>query len=143
MDYLKFYQNCNNEKSCIGLFIKFYFNDYMVCIECDRSNKISAKKNSFKIFQCNNCNINFSIFKNTVFANSHVDFRKWLYIFHITMTSSKHITSLSVSKKINVSYKTAYRMLTKVRKTLREKNFKLISVILEINDNIITGKLTN
>lgn len=146
MNYLEFNEKCGSESNCINLFIKIYYYNGLYCAFCKRNEQLSVRNNTFKMFQCNHCNKSFSIFNNTPFYNTHIDFRKWLYIFHSLTGSSTHKYSShnQLSNEINATRKTIWRMTSQLKKIFKDQEAKkLIGVLLEINDKILNGYLIN
>jgi transposase-like protein len=127
-----------SEESCIKLFVKLYYFNIILCNKCESDLHVSSKLNSFKAYQCNKCNASFSVFTNTPFANTHVPIQKWLYAFCLITSSHKRITARQLSISISVSYKTAWKILYKLRRILKTPSLqKFVGVLLEMNDTIM------
>ncbi len=94
--------------------------------------KIQASHNSF------------SIFKGTIFERSHVSFRKWLYAIHMVINAKKSVSTCQVSREIGGDYRTAWRMMHKIREAMANNNStkELFKSIVEINETYVGGKLT-
>lgn len=57
-------------------------------------------QSSFPILQ--NCKSEFSALKGTVFWNTHLDLRMWLYAMNLVIVSRKGISALQLKRELDV-----------------------------------------
>ena len=105
------------EKSAIRYYTKVRYPSGIRCNHCG-SSKVYQEKKRIKIFSCNDCKGTFSIFKGTAFEKSSTDFRKWLYIIHQFSNNNKNLSAFQLQHELNITYKTAWRMLRQIRLSL-------------------------
>ncbi|OJV54143.1 MAG: hypothetical protein BGO31_12365 [Bacteroidetes bacterium 43-16] len=141
MDFLELMERFPTEEHVIQYFIKVRYNNKPTCNHCS-SEKVSRRTDKSKVFRCNDCQNDFSIFKDTMFEDTYTDLRKWMYAIHLFLNAKKGISGLQLKREIKVTYKTAWRMLHKIRAAMSNKgafdsNF---FPIVEIDETYIGGK---
>lgn len=142
MIFSQFLEKCNTELHCIDLFIEIYYQNKLDCPLCHCASGTPSRKTTTQ-FQYNCCNKSFSIFHNTIFMKSHIDFRKWLYAFYLLSSSAKNITANHLASRIKVNSCTAWRLISQLKKALNTRDTKLIGTLIEINDKISNNYLTH
>lgn len=88
--------------------------DGVSCPHC-RSTSIDARKAREEFYDCRECHAHFSVRTGTVFENSEVKLRKWIYAIYLLMTSRKSISSMQLGEEIGVPQKTAWFILHRLR----------------------------
>jgi len=142
MDVFSFFEKFPTELSVIEYFIKIRYTDKKeaVCPHCGSVGRTSHRKDMPKKFQCNSCNNSFSVFKDTIFEKSDTDLRKWFYAIHLMLNSKKGISGYQLQREIKVTYKTAWRMLKKIREAMSNEELALFQEISEIDETYVGGK---
>ncbi len=102
----------DTEQKCIDHFAKVRWPDGAQCLRCNSSR---IYKRSDGQFRCGDCRYTFSVRKGTVFEGSNIPLRKWYAAVWLTTNSPKGISSYQLARTIDVSQKTAWRMLTRLR----------------------------
>ena len=159
MTFFEFLEKFPTELACIEYYIKVRYGNEVKCNHCGCKHSVYHIAKYPKNFICFNCKNTFSIFKGTIFEKSCTDLRKWLYAIHLILNSKKAISALQLKREIGVTYKTAWRMLHKIREAMKnEKNdnnqdndnnndnggfSKLLEGIVEIDETYIGGKAEN
>ncbi|MDR0499598.1 MAG: IS1595 family transposase, partial [Holophagales bacterium] len=92
---------------------------------------------------CNECRKDFTIRIGTIFHRSHIPLHKWLYAMYLIVTARKGISSLQLSKEIGVTQKTAWFLLSRIRKACGNQTKKLLSGIIEADETYIGGREKN
>jgi len=142
MDVFSFFEKFPTELSVIEYFIKVRYADKReaTCSNCGSVGRTSHRKDTPKKFQCNSCNNSFSVFKDTIFEKSDTDLRKWFYAIHLMLNSKKGISGYQLQREIKVTYKTAWRMLKKIREAMSNEELALFQEISEIDETYVGGK---
>lgn len=126
------------------IILRKYKNGYK-CPKCGLKKNVYRQNYNRRFLYCNNCKYEFSALKGTIFENTHLDLRMWLYVKMLLEVSSKRgssrqyylhkmfgmsqqlakeairqidiekITAMSLKKELGISYQSAYRILDKVR----------------------------
>ncbi|MGD9637934.1 MAG: IS1595 family transposase [Alphaproteobacteria bacterium] len=140
MNFFDFIKKFPTEEAIIDYFIKIKYGDEIVCPKCGTNHKIYQKTTRKKVFDCNSCHNSFSIFKGTIFEKSSTDLRKWFYAIHLMLNSKKGISGLQLQREIDVTYKTAWRMLKQIRIAMGNVDNNYFEAMVEIDETYVGGK---
>lgn len=147
MNFFTFLKKFPTENKIIDYFIKVRYKN-IKCNHCGH-NKVYAysSEDKKKFFRCGACNRDFSIFKNTIFEKSSTDLRKWFFAIHLFLNGKKGISALQLQREIDVTYKTAWRMLHKIREAMgnrkKDDDDDFMGGIIEIDEVYLGGKAEN
>lgn len=114
--------------------------DGVCCPACSGKERITPRKNGY--YRCNACKTDFTVRTGTIFERSHVPLNKWIYAMYLLVTARKGISSLQLSKEIDVTQKTAWFMLQRLREACGNDIDKLGGIV-EIDETYIGGKEAN
>lgn len=95
---------------------------YCACVENIRTHE--KYKNGIYRYFCENCDKTFTDLTGTIFAKTKVPLWKWIYGLILLIESTGCLSGAELSRNIEVSYPTAWKMLRKLRNYLREEQFK-------------------
>lgn len=140
MNFFNFQQKFSTEKDIINHYINIRYNSQIKCNHCN-SNKVHQRPTRLRIFQCNSCQKDFSIFKDTIFERSTTPLVKWFYAIHLFLNAKKGVSGLQLEREIGVTYKTAWRMLKHIRTAMSVDDLKnTFDKVVEIDEAYIGGK---
>ena len=95
-----------------------------VCPHCGSISKHHYKltqNGTFKgLYKCKDCRERFTVLQGTMFEGSHIPLKKWFYAIYIFLSHKKGISSVQLAKDIQVTQKTAWFMLSRIRKNLKD-----------------------
>ena len=75
-----------------------------------------------KGYWCKNTNKIFNVKTLTIFENTKIPLQKWFVAIWLITSHKKGISSLQLSKDINVTQKTSWFMLQRIRKCFESEN---------------------
>ena len=80
--------------------------------------------------------------KGTIFENTHLDLRMWLYAMNLVIIARKGISALQLKRELGMgSYQSAWRMLHQIRKAMEKEEYKeTFEAIVEIDETYVGGK---
>lgn len=81
----------------------------------------------------------FTVRTGTVFERSHVPLNKWLYAMYFLVTARKGISSLQLSKEIDITQKSAWFLLQRLREACGP-DLEQLQGIVEIDEAYVGGK---
>ncbi len=90
--------------------------DGVTCPRC--GSKRVTYMDSRRKWQCE-CRYRFSVTAGTIFHKTYVDLPRWLMAIWLVCHSPKGISSAQLRRELGVTYKTAWYMTTRIRRTLR------------------------
>lgn len=125
-----------NESACKSALIECRWGDDVICPYCGKHH---CHKGYNDRFVCPVCHNKFSCTVGTIFHNSKVSLRKWFIAMYLMSSHKKGISSVQLAKDIEVTQKTAWCMLQKIRTLFTQENCPLGGDI-EIDEVYIGGK---
>lgn len=143
MTYFEFTQRFPDENAAIDFIVATKYKDGYVCPKCGSVHKrIYHQKYNRRFLYCNNCKSEFSALKGTIFENTHLDLRMWLYAMNLVIVSRKGISALQLKRELGMgSYQSAWRMLHQIRKAMQNEDHKeTFEAIVEIDETYVGGK---
>jgi transposase-like protein len=140
-----------NEKSVLMEAIR-YFSDPMVCLEAVAKVKwpsgpicpgCESKRLSFLktrlIWKCLDCKKQFSVKVGTIFEDSAVPLDKWLVAMWLVGNCKNGISSYEVAKDLQVTQRTAWFMLHRIRHAQHHGTINKMSGTIEADETFIGG----
>jgi transposase-like protein len=146
MNFFEFNKKFPTEEACIQYFIKIRYKDGIKCNHCGSQKYVYRATHNKKCFVCHACKNGFSIFSGTIFEKSDTDLRKWMYAIHLFLNAKKGISAMQLQRVIAVTYKTAWRMLHKIREAMSDDDDDIsggLKGIVECDEVYIGGKAEN
>ena len=142
MTYFEFTKRFPDENSAIDFIVETKYKDGYVCPKCGSIHKgIYHQKYNHRFMYCNNCKSEFSALKGTIFENTHLDLRMWLYAMNLVLVSRKGISALQLKRELGMgSYQSAWRMLQQIRKAMEKEEYKeTFEAVVEIDETYVGG----
>lgn len=152
MNFFDFLKKFPTENAIVKHYIQIRYKDKTPhCNHCGSIKTYAyTDESKIKFFRCADCNRDFSVFKGTIFEHSSTELRKWFYAIHLFLNGKKGISALQLQREISVTYKTAWRMLHKIREAMgndkddNDDDFTgLMQGITEADEAYIGGKEEN
>jgi transposase-like protein len=100
------------------------------------------KLNDGKTYKCGNskCYKKYTVTVNTVFHGSHIPLNIWFAAMYIISSHRKGISSHQLAKDLNVTQKSAWFMLHRLRAAVRDKKEEQLSGIVEVDETYMARK---
>ena len=137
---VEFLKRFPDELSCIEYLIQARWEDKIVCPHCGSKRKIYKIKGG-KILTCADCRKQFTVKVGTIFEDSALPLQKWFMAIYILTAHKKGISSLQLSRDINVTQKTAWFMLHRIRFAVKTKTFYTpLMGTIEADETYVGGK---
>jgi transposase-like protein len=135
----------SDQENCLNYLVarRPEWKDGVVCPTCG-SKKVSFLKNQLR-WQCSarHPKRQFSVKVGTIFEDSPLGLDKWLPAMWLILNCKNGISSLEIHRALDVTQKTAWFMLHRIRLAQQGKNGGKLSGEVEIDETFIGGKARN
>ena len=128
------------EKDCIKHLEQIRWNGNVVS-PFDENSKVYKCKNNR--YYCKNSNRYFNVRTRTLFEAFNIPLRKWFMAIYLITSHKKGIASLQLHKDLNVTQKTAWFILQRIRKCFGFENDNILNNHVEVDETYIGGKNKN
>lgn len=129
-----------NEQSCIDHLEALRWNGYVISPFDPLSKVYKCKNNRYR---CANTGKYFNVKTGTLFDNTKVPLQKWFLAIWLITCHKKGVSSLQLARDIDVTQKTAWFMLQRIRKCFGIENDNHLDNDVEIDETYIGGKNKN
>ena len=128
----------NNETTCQQTIIESRWSDGdIICPYCGKHHCKTSKNGRF---HCTNCNKYFSCLVGTIFENTKVPLSKWFVAMYLITSHKKGISSYQLGRDIDVTQRTAWYMLQKIRSLFPQSDSDAFDGTVECDEVYIGGK---
>jgi transposase-like protein len=116
------------------------------CPKCgvDRPYSITRKsrtKNKVQsLYKCRDCKRQFSATVGTIFEDSKIPLHKWFAGIFLMCSSKKGISAHQLHRMLGITYKSAWFMCHRVRQATRDKEFPMLSGVVEADETYMGGR---
>jgi transposase-like protein len=88
----------------------------------DKLAKVEGRKQSHRsgLHYCNECKGQFTVTVGSVMERSKVPLHKWVFAFHLYVSSKKGMSAHQLHRVLGVTYKTAWFMAHRIREAMKE-----------------------
>lgn len=111
------------------------------CPQCG-STKAYVTNRGFKCAD-KDCYKKFTVKTKTIYENTKIGLRTWFGALYLITAHKKGISSLQLARHLNVSQKTAWFMLHRIREMLRDIDPTLMNGVVEADETYVGGKNKN
>jgi transposase-like protein len=126
-----------NDDACLDFLKNARWPDGITCTKCDRITKhfrISGRK----VYGCEFCGSHVSPTADTIFHKSSTSLRSWFHAMFLMASTRTGISAKQLEREIGVTYKTAWRMFTQIRKLMAQGDIVLFGEV-EVDETYIGG----
>ena len=113
------------------------------CPRCGGLETSVASATSGLPYYCSDCKRAFSVRIGTALERSKVPLRKWVFAIYLEMTSLKGVSSMKLHRDINVTQKTAWFMLHRIREAWMSETRSAFRGPVEVDETYMGGKRKN
>lgn len=128
------------EKTCLNALEHWIWKGSMRCLYCG-TDKVYRFKDGIK-FKCSNCKEHFTAKVGTIFEGSKLPMVKWFMAIYYITAHKKGISSHQLGRDLNVTQKTAWFMLQRIREAFKQDDIKLEGVV-QSDETFVGGKNGN
>lgn len=132
----------NEESTCIEYLVQSRWNGGKVCCPHCRNEKVYTTNRGYKCAD-KDCGKKFTVTSGTIFENTKISLRLWFAAIYLGTAHKKGISSLQLSRDLNITQKTAWFLLHRVREMLTDNAPELLDGVIEVDETYVGGKNKN
>lgn len=141
-----------DEKTCFEFLEQQIWGGVPACPHCGSVHVYTRKhrsKNPAKVgvneYKCaeKGCNVNFTATVGTIFEGTKLPLQTWFAAIWLCTTSSKGISSLNLAKQLNITQKSAWFVLSRIREMFKINEPTMLTGEVEIDETYVGGKEAN
>jgi len=133
-----------DEQACIDHLKSIRWRNGAFCPHCEGERIYTFADN--QTFKCADCRARFSIKVGTIFADTKLPLQKWFMAIWLITNHPKGITSTTLAKDLDITQKSAWFVLHRLRHAARTKSFNAhlrLRGKVEIDETYVGGKSIN
>ncbi len=129
-----------DEDACLAYIKDIIYPDGITCRKCGglKHSKMSQRK----AYACQDCGTHVYPLAGTIFEKSSTPLKSWLYAMYLMASTRTGISAKQLERELGVTYKTAWRMFSQIRKLLAQDSEPLFGQI-EIDESYFGGDSKN
>jgi transposase-like protein len=114
--------------------------------KCTTVYKLEAKPGSKRpvrpgVYKCKECRKQFTVRVGTIFEDSKLPLRHWLYAIHLMTSSKKGVSSHQIARELGITVKSAWFMTHRIREAMKlEPMAGMLKGELEADETYVGGK---
>ncbi|RJX38138.1 hypothetical protein D3P09_18905 [Paenibacillus pinisoli] len=106
------------------------------CYSCGHRTAYRIATRNLPLYECAKCKYQQSLTAHTIMHKSRTSIRKWLFVMYLVGKYERSINAVQLSGLLDLSYKTAWRMLNKIRSVLSVESAQLWGENVEIKHEV-------
>lgn len=132
-------QYFSDEKTCREYLAQSRWNGNPICPYCGHT-KVYVIEGG-KRYKCANkdCFKKFSVTVGTIFEDTNLPLQKWFIAMYLACNHKKGISSLQLSRDLDITQKTAWFVLHRIREMLKDNAPELLENMVEVDETFIGG----
>jgi hypothetical protein len=124
----------STEEACVEFLAKVKWPDGFVCTRCGHRYAYVTTTRRLPLYECASCRHQNSLIAGTVMEGSRTDLRKWLLAMFLISDPDHGISAVKLESIIEVTYKTAWLILHKIRHAMGEADKSvLLAGLVQVN----------
>ena len=137
---LELIQAFPDQQSCIDHLEALRWNGNVVSPFDAASKVYNCKGNKYK---CKNSGKYFNVKTDTIFDNTKIELQKWFLAIWLVTSHKKGISSLQLGRDLNITQKSAWFMLSRIRQCFGINNDTKLDNEVEADETFVGGKNAN
>jgi transposase-like protein len=109
-------------------------------VEVYQMKGVNGERNKDYRWRCRGCKSMYTVRTNTVFEESRLPLRVWVYAFWKACSSKKGISALQLSREMEITHKSALFVLRRIRHGVGSQNAPKLTGTVEIDETYVGGK---
>lgn len=145
----EFVREFGDDEACLEWLWRERFSEdgeHAHCPKCEKRRgfkRYTKTKQQRQCWTCTGCGHHIHPTAGTIFEKSSRPLSDWFYVMFLVSSSRCGIAAKQVERELGCNYRTAWRMLNKVRNELMAQDDEPLSGEVEVDETRIGGKLRN
>ncbi|MCY4557254.1 MAG: IS1595 family transposase [Chloroflexi bacterium] len=141
--FFKFEERIPNEAAAIAFVEEaIWGDDGPWCPRCGGDNVRRVPSGKPSSHHCRDCNRFFSVRVGTTMESTNLPLRKWLLAIHLMLTARKGMSSVQLSKHLEIMQSTAWFLEQRIREEM-EQGDPVFTGIVQVDETFVGGKEKN
>ncbi len=132
-----------DERAAVDWFESIQWPSGRCCGHCGATNTREVKSGKPMPYWCPDCRSYFSVRTGTTLQSSRLPLRKWAFAVYLYVTNIKGISSMKLHRDIEVTQKTAWFMLHRLREAYGVSGLPRMTGPVEVDETYVGGKRKN
>ena len=133
MSLMEFEKSFGSEEKCEAYLMQKRWKDGFVCPHCQHREYYYLQTR--KLFECKSCQAQTSLTAGTLFHKSKLTLKTWFWAMFLVAHDKRGRSALSLSVVLELNYRTAFRLLRKIREAMKERDVNyLLSGTVEMDE---------
>src|ERR1017187_2059123 len=128
----EFQKAFSDEASCVAFLFKRRWPDGFVCPVCGKL-RVAALKSRPRLYECLDCGRQTSVTAGTAMHRSKLPLTTWFWAAHLMATHSNGKSARQLEEQLGVTYKTAWLLTQKLRRSMVDPNRKPLEGVVEVD----------
>jgi transposase-like protein len=122
----------STEEACMNALFEIRWPNGFICSQCGHRHAYKINSRRLPLYECSACHHQSSLTTGTVMEKSKTKLRKWFLAIFLVSRTSHGTNAVELSSTLNVTYKTAWLILHKIRHamSLADMNHLLSGMVL-------------
>jgi len=139
----QFREQFSDDNACLDYIFNLKYSNKSKCSKCGHTKSYVRVKNR-RCYQCSKCSYQVYPTANTILHKSTTPLTYWFFTIFLFTISKNGLSACELQRHLGVTYKTAYRMLQKIRVLITDKQGSdLFEGIVESDETFVGGKNKN
>ena len=132
----QFQREFPDEESCAAFLAARRWPDGFVCSSCGGKRGWSLASRA-RLYECSDCGRQTSITSGTVLHRTKLPLQVWFWAAHLMATHSNGMSALQLGAQLGVTYKTAWLLAQKLRRSMIDPDRSLLEGVVEVDQTEI------
>jgi transposase-like protein len=128
----EFQKASSDQASCAALLFKCRWPGGFVCPACGKPRGVALNSRP-RLFECLDCGRQTSITAGTAMHRSKLPLTTWFWAAHLMATHSNGMSARQLEDRLGVTYKTAWLLTQKLRRSMVDPNRDLLEGVVEVD----------
>ena len=132
----QFQKAFSDEAKCAAFMFKRRWPDGFVCPACGKR-RFATLKSRPRLYECLDCGRQTSVTAGTAMHRSRLPLTTWFWAAHLMTTHSNGMSALQLQDQLGVTYKTAWLLTQKLRRSMFDPDREPLEGVVEIDQTEI------